>query len=802
MTQRTENKPKALCIAEKPSLERAIKEAYNQIADELEYDITVISQVGHLVELLNPVELNPVYKDWSIDLLPINPDNEGGWKYKVNRKTKEVYQRIENEVKSGKYSVIIHAGDPDQEGELLVRLVLAQIGNTLPVLRLLANTYATPTIQHALRNLVSDNESWLENLYHAALLRQHTDWLFGMNGSRAIAGRIYAGKDNKIASGRVMTWVQTIIVDREDEIENFVPKTTYGIRIKYDNGMAGDLYEGAADSDDESANTGIVFYDTKEEALNIISKLADKGVIQSFTKNKIVSYAPKLYKLATIQIDCSKIGFSASKTLEIIQSLYEKKYVSYPRTDCEVISLDEDIDSIISATSEIFEFVEAARLAKSKAGEIKKNTKYVNDKELKKHGHSALIPTSVVPDFNSMSNEEITVYKMIAKRFLCIFQPPLIQQKIVALVSVSDRIFRTSGKCIIDPGYTNFLGNNITDIRIPDLSEGEALAVNTKEITERTTTCPKRFTNGTLIAAMENPAKYLTDKTIKEAVDDLHIGTPATRSVIIDKLVEDKYIEIEKGYYKPTKFGSFMIHTIRGISLCQIDTTGNWEQLLMKVRQGEETYENAQNYMSEQVNILINEIKNINKVSFVEGGVWERKVLMECPACKKLGVENNIIIGNINYYCSGYKSHGCKCGMQKTLLKATFSDDDVKNLMSGGSVTKKLTKDDKSWEQKLRFSPEEGKLIFDSNIVETDIKCPDCGDKMKKSGKKIFCDCGAVIWTSLLGNNPDDVIKSIIEKGSTDNKIKLVKKDGSFFEAKVRLKKDSGKTIGIEPFWK
>lgn len=790
---------KALLIAEKPSLMRDIKQAYEHIANKVEYEITFVSQVGHLVELLDPVEVNPIYKKWDVDFLPINPDNEGGWQYKVSRKTKDVYKKIEDEINSGKYDVVINAGDPDQEGELLVNLVLNKINNKLPVLRFWSNDTTQIALENALQNLQNDNDKRFRDLYHAALLRQHTDWLFGMNGSRVIADRIYAGKDNKIAAGRVMTWVQTVIVDREDEIANFIPKTTYGVKANYIKGFSGNLYEINSLVEEEKKadeTAGQIFFETKEEASKLIASLGNKGKVTSVNKTKQTIYAPKLYKLATIQMDGAKEGYSAAKTLEIVQSLYEKHYVSYPRTDCEVLSSNENFRAIIASASSVPGFNIAANEAVSKIGDIIKSSKYVNDKELAKHGHSALVPTSLKPDYSLLTVEEQVIYKLIAKRFLSIFQPPLIQDKVVIFVNIDGKMFRSSGKTIVDAGYTVFTGENVTSTTLPSVTEGEELNIESKEIIEKTTTCPKRYTDATLIAAMENPAKYLTDQTIKESIS-LSIGTSATRGAVLEKLVKDKYICRKKGSFYPTDFGAFMIHKIRGVSLCKIDTTGNWELTLTKVRTGETSYEEAKAYLLTQCKELINEVKQINKVSFVNGeDSWERKVLMVCPGCGK-----NIMIGPINYYCLGYRD-GCKYSVKKDFLDANFNEEDVKSLFTGGVIEKKLTKKDKSatWMQKLKFNPTEGKLDFVQAVEEeTSIKCPDCIRSMYRIGRKLTCkNCNCSIWTKVAGTElSNEDISYIFKNGESKKTYSFTKKDGGKFNAKLRLKKEGGKTDGF-----
>ena len=794
-------KRKALLIAEKPSLMRDIQNAYNHCRDKVQYDIDFKSQVGHLMELVDPVELNPVYKSWDIDLLPINPEKEGGWKYKVKKNTKDVYMDIQKAVKSGIYDVIIHAGDPDQEGELLINLTLQKIGNKLPVLRFWSNDTTQPALEKALQNLHDDSEGRFKNLYNAALIRQHSDWLFGINGSRGIADRIRTGAEEKIAAGRVMTCVQTIIVDREDEINNFVPSTSYGVALTHTNGLVAQLFEPVKvttetekqKADEAGEALGTTYFKTKAEAEDIISKLSDISTVKEVDSKIVKTNAPKLYKLASIQSDAAKYGYSSQDTLDIIQALYETHhYVSYPRTDCEVLSSNEDFANIISSAAAVpeYTFKEAAKLAYTQIDSVKSNKKYVNDKELAKHGHSALVPTTLTPDFSKLNEDEKLIYSMIARKFLGIFQPPLIQKKINVILENSGYMFKGTGKEVVDKGYTEFLGIKVENVDIPAVNQNEKLDVAEKDVTERTTTCPKRFTEGTIIDAMEKPSKYLIDISIKENIDNLTIGTSATRGEIIKKLIKDKYITVKKsgkqaGVIYPTDFGSFMIHTIRGISLCRVDTTGQWEQLLMSVRNGDKSIDEANAYMFDQLETLLADIKGVNKVSYGNAVSFNEKV-MTCPGCG-----NDIIAGSKNYFCSGYKA-GCKYSMMKKFCEAEFNTDDVKTLFTGGIIEKELTKKEtgKKWKQLLKFNPELGKLEFVKNVdKETTWQCPECHEPLFINGKVVKChECNFSIWASLAQHDfTEKELDRLFTKGSTHTIKDFVSKKGTVFSAKIKI---------------
>lgn len=783
-------KKKALLIAEKASLMNDIKNAYEHCKNELDYDITFVTQRGHLLELVDPIEINPAYKSWDVNLLPINPEKEGGWKYKVSAEGRKLFNEISTEIKSGKYDVIINAGDPDQEGELLVRLVLQKIGNALPVLRFWCNSTTAVDLERALHNMEADSEEKYENLYKAALIRQHADWLVGMNGSRAVADRIKGAP--KIAVGRVMTWVQTIIVDREDEIKNFIPKTVFGVKSVCEEGLEAILCEEITRTDEngkEQKGIGVAWYDTKQEAEDEIAKLSATCVVKKIIKEKKNTYAPNLYDLGNLQSDAGKIGFSPDRTLEIVESLYLKHLVSYPRTDCEVMSSNDNFRGIIASAGSVPEFSETAQYAVGKISQFITMKKYVNDKELAKHGHSALVPTTDKPNFTILTNDEVTIYKMIAKRFLAAFLPPLIQETTNVILDNNGSLFKGSGKMILDAGYTTFLGENIQSNELPDLTEGQSLKVAENYITEKTSTCPKRFNQSTIIDTMKNPSKYLLDKSIKDDVKDLKIGTSATRGEIIKKLIKDKYIEVKNNAYYPTDFGSFMIHTIRGVCLCKTDTTGQWEQMLIKVRDGEMSYENAVFQMEMQVDELLKDAKGVNQATWGDGGT--RGFLMTCPGCGK-----DIIEGPRNFFCTGYRD-GCKYSIMKenANLKVKYTANDAKKLFSGEIIEKTLTKEDKQWKQKLKFDPDAkwNPVFVQAEEIQTNVQCPCCGANMIRKGKRIDCkNCGFGLWTEICGMAlPDDELRYIFSHGKSSSKLNgFVSKAGKKFSAELHLEKN------------
>ena len=371
---------------------KEISEVYRKYRSEFPDEITFKAQAGHLVGLKLPDEIDETYKKWSFDNLPINVP----YIYKVNKDKHTLIQEIKQEIASGKYDYIIHAGDPDGEGELLVRLVLTYLKNALPVKRFWTNDLTEGAIRASLKNLIDDSEK--DNIYSAALLRQHLDYRFGMNMTVALT--VKSGATMRI--GRVKAPIIRLIVDREKEIENFVDSSKF--RQKFD-------YQGCEFVREED-------FETEMAARNALPK-TNSAVTTNVEHKNIKKKAPKLYKLSTIQTDAhSKYKFSGAETLSIIQSLYEKKFVSYPRTDCEYISSHEDVDSIIKNTEGLIGLPPGT--LRNPAAILKDKT-YANDKVIATEGHTALIPTGIVP--HGLSDKEEKIYEMILRRFLAIFAP-------------------------------------------------------------------------------------------------------------------------------------------------------------------------------------------------------------------------------------------------------------------------------------------------------------------------------------------------------------------------------------------
>ena len=703
-----------------------------------------MEQRGHLLTLVLPDEMDPVLKKWQWQTLPIEPENHGGWRYKVIEEKRsgrfqtaaERFDAIRKELDAGGYDFIINAGDPDQEGELLIRIVLAELNRTgIPVKRFWCNDTTEQEVLKALRSLRDDDhDPMLVNLLSAAYARQHSDYRVGMNISRAASLKL----NSRVACGRVKTPIMAIVCRREIEILNFVPSTVYGVKVLYREGFSGTLFEdgeeasknrslelkqetagdrgdlrreasernagrkrkaSAEDTADEDRDEaqGTVYFETKEEAERLIASLSGNAAVIRYESKKTQTQPPKLFKLATAQIAAGKLGYSSAKTLEIIQALYEKGYVSYPRTDCEYISGNEDLYQLLKSAMCVPELEPHIKTITN--GAIKKvrtSKKWVNDKQLKQAGHSALIPTGYRPDFNSLSKEQQDIYSLICRQFTAIFMPPLIQKKTLLITEINGNRFRSTGKTVVDEGYTKLFGTKFTDALIPTHRAGDELETEGFEPTEKTSSCPKRFTDADLIAVCEAPHRFLNEQRLKSLGRALRIGTPATRAAIIEELISrDKYLQRKKEkrqeYIVPTDEGMRIYEKLKDRKICQVDLTGEWEEKLEQIRNGELRLNSFEEEMRSEVRMMVEDIRrmSLSEDKSVTAGNNRSEsisrrypIVGKCPECT-----GSILSGPKGFFCSNFRN-GCGVGGYKTPegTDIVVTDEEFERLLKGETV--------------------------------------------------------------------------------------------------------------------
>ncbi len=815
---------RALLIAEKPSLMREIEGVYNKIKGTLPYEATFLAQRGHLLTQLMPDELDAGLKQWAWDTLPIHPEEHGGWKFKINPEQKqgnnqtseERFDAIAKELKSGRYDFVINAGDPDQEGEALIRETLEQLGNKLPVKRFWTNDLTPKAVEGALRNLLDDDkDTMLVNLYAAAKLRSHTDYRYGINGSRAISMRF----NGKVNTGRVKMAILSILAQLEYLIRNFKATTTYGVKVTYDKGFDGVLFnpaEQAAEGEDIE-KAGTVWFDTKEDAEAFAKALSDIATVETVTKEREKTLPPKLFTLASLQTQAGKMGFKADKVLDILQGLYEKQYLSYPRTDCEYLSSNEDFYGILhalSAVTDVAPFIK--RISKADIERTRNTKKWINDAAVSEAGHTALRPTTNIPPFEKLSKQEQIIYALVLKRFISIFMPALECDKTAIVTDIGGCKFKTTGKIVINKGYTEILGTNVTDIILPSVTKGEQLLVTDRNITKKTTTCPKHFSDGELIAACEAPAKYLENEELKKLGKDLKIGTPATRANIIEEIISschyaERYKDGKVERIKITDFGLNIYQNIKHLDICKVDMTGIWEEKLEDVRKGRADAKTVEAAFIEAVNKMVEDVKNM-PVLVDLGGEGNAKAQFGkpvgvCPCCGK-----NFLQGKNSYYCENYKGGNCKAGVWMNINGAKITPSILGKLLKGETVELTMLSKTKT-DTKGKPVSYKKKVFFDKNTAkvewvqedwgltsrakeELDYDCPSCGGKVFREGDWIKCDCGLKIYTVPCSHKfTDKELDDLFLRGETGQIKTLVSKAGKTFAAAFRLTNEGAEMV-------
>ena len=632
-----------LCIAEKPSMGRDIARVLGATHSHDGYmegnGYCVSWTFGHLCALLDPNEYNEQWKGWNMSSLPMVPERFG---IKVTN-DKGIIKQF-NTIKSliEKAEMIINCGDAGQEGELIQRWVYQKAGCKVPVKRLWVSSLTEEAIREGFQKLKDQSE--YQHLYEAGLMRAIGDWLLGMNATRAYTLRFAkgVGKDRQVLSiGRVQTPTLALIVKRQHEIEHFVPRTYWELKTLYRDTL---FTAQLPAEEDEYAITSL------EQGQKLVDSIKDLPLmITSVEKKKGMEYAPRLFDLTSLQVECNKrYALTAEDTLKIIQSLYEKHVTTYPRVDTTYLS--DDIYPKVPATLQGIKdyFPQTAPLLGLKAdggkgaGSLPKSKKVFDNSKVT--DHHAIIPTGQRPD--NLTSMERKVYDMVALRFIAAFYPPCQVANTTVLAQAGEVPFKVTGREVLVQGWREVFAKEKTDDEVeeqktlPHFQKGES-GPHTPQLIEKTTTPPKFYTEATLLRAMETAGKTIDDEELRDLMKENGIGRPSTRAAIIEKLFQRKYIIREKKNIKATELGINLIQTIISPLLKSAELTGLWEKKLRAIERGD--YEAKQ---------FLDELKHMTAEVVHE--VKADKSGMRCPVCGK----GTIIRGKTRYGCSRWRE-GC-----------------------------------------------------------------------------------------------------------------------------------------------
>ncbi len=643
---------KTLVLAEKPSVARDIarvlgcKGKGDGCINGDKYVVTWA--LGHLVTLADPDAYDDKYKAWRLEDLPMLPEK---MKLVTIKQTSKQYRIVSALMKRPDIDKLVIATDAGREGELVARWIMMKAHCKLPAYRLWISSQTDRAIKEGFQNLRSAKE--YDNLYYSAQARAEADWLVGLNTTRALTCKYNAS----LSAGRVQTPTLALIVQREEEIQNFVPKLYY--TVKGDFGAFKGTYR------DGKGNTRFsdkAFAESLQKSL--LGRSYSVTRLEKATKKQ---NPPAAYDLTELQRDANKrYGYSAKQTLSLMQSLYEyHKVLTYPRTDSRYIT-----DDIVATLPERLRAMavgpyqaSAMRLARGKI-----ETKYIVN-NAKVSDHHAIIPTEQSPNLSKLSYEERNIYDLVVRRFMAVLSEPFQYDEVKIEIAADKGSFFAKGKTPVKQGWKEFYGTLDEDEdddsddkaqSLPPLKQGQALSLKGIKIAEGKTKPPARYTEATLLSAMENPSKQITDKTLKAVIESTSgLGTPATRADIIEKLFDNFSIErVGKEIY-PTAKGKQLVRIVPE-DLKSATLTAKWEQQLQNISQGKQSMKKFIGEMREYSTSLVSKVI-VSDAQYSHENATKDK----CPVCGKYLLEVNGKKGKM-LICQDRE-----CGYRKGLTQIT-----------------------------------------------------------------------------------------------------------------------------------
>ncbi|WP_160723916.1 DNA topoisomerase III [Bacillus sp. USDA818B3_A] len=602
---------KSLVLAEKPSVAREIarvlgcNQKHKSYIEGNQYIVTWA--LGHLIELKMPEHYDTKYKQWNLEDLPIIPQKMG---LKVMKQTNHQFRAIEALAKRKDIKECIIATDAGREGELVARWILEKLHWNKPLKRLWISSQTDKAIKDGFKQLRPGSQ--FDDLYHSAVCRAEADWLIGLNVTRALTTKY---KD-PLSAGRVQTPTLALILEREQQIQKFIPKEYWTIRAEI----------GPLTTDWEKTNEKRIFDKPKADA--ILSKIeGKKATLEKIERKKKSDQQPLPYDLTELQRDANKrFGFSAKKTLTVLQRLYEQyKLVTYPRTDSRYLTTDmigTMADRLHGMSSG---YKEEVRPLLANKGKVLAKRVFNNEKVT---DHHAIIPTEQRLNLGELDNDERKLYDLIARRFLALFLPAYEYETIHAVFKVEGETFTAKETNVLDLGYKKVLGkddNDTSTAGVQNMVQGKEYTVKNSSLNQKWTEPPLRFSEADVLAHMEK----------------FGLGTPATRAEIIERLVETEVVERQNGRFTQTKKGRQLIDLVNN-ELKSPELTAKWEKELEMISKGKADPKAFLQKIRRQTEQLVAEIKASDKSYRAHNLTGSR-----CPECNEFLKERNTKEGKI-----------------------------------------------------------------------------------------------------------------------------------------------------------
>jgi DNA topoisomerase-3 len=686
---------KTLVIAEKPSVGRDLSKVlpgpFTKGEGVLEGPEHIITwAVGHLVQLADPDEYDEKYAKWRMPDLPIVPK-----KFKLvvrDERSKKQMTVVKRELDRDDVDQVVNACDAGREGELIFAYLYEKAGSKLPVQRLWLNSMTNSAIKDAFASLRPSEE--YHTLEEAARSRSEADWIVGMNATRAATIRLRSSFDGAVSLGRVQTPTLAILARREQEIRDFTPEPYWVVDARF---LAlpeqpRRAYDGRFHA---GANPRIA---TEAQAVQIVAACeGNTGTITKVETRESRDRAPLLYDLTSLQRDASsRFGFTARRTLGAAQRLYEEhKALTYPRTNSRYLTSDmiPDIKPIADLVGGQKEYAAAARYVTGldvlPLGRVVNNEKVTD--------HHAIIPTLAERHpVDKMDDDDRRIYDLVVRRFLAVFHPEAVFENTRVETTVADYVFRTRGKVLLVPGWRGVYGESVaadaaaagaddddegTDQQLPKLEQGEAAKVHRVALAAKETKPPRRYSDGSLLDAMETAGKLVDDEELREAMKESGIGTPATRAAIIERLLQVGYIERDGRALVVTEKGMNVIRLLGEHALTSPSLTGEWEHRLGKIETGADTraafMADIARFAQDTVHQLDTTLKDVR---------IPRANFGPCPVCGQDIVENRK-----GYSCWSREDPGCGFVIWKAKAGKNLTTQIARELIKTGRTERPVT---------------------------------------------------------------------------------------------------------------